>query len=44
MTSLTDEQLLGELGWTAQIISDITGGYIPAYWVSQICFRSHLSR
>lgn len=34
MTSLTDEQLLGELGWTAQIIADITGGYLPAYWVS----------
>lgn len=34
MTSLTDEQILGELGWTCQVISDLTGGYIPAYWVS----------
>ncbi|KAJ9094374.1 hypothetical protein QFC19_007983 [Naganishia cerealis] len=32
MTSMTDEQILGELGWTSQIIFDITGGYIPAYW------------
>ncbi|KAJ9121022.1 hypothetical protein QFC24_005003 [Naganishia onofrii] len=32
MTSMTNEQILAELGWTCQIISDLTGGYVPAYW------------
>ncbi|GAA5967823.1 hypothetical protein JCM3765_001893 [Sporobolomyces pararoseus] len=31
MTTMTDEQLLGELGWTAQIIYDYSG-LAPAYW------------
>ncbi|GAA5983273.1 hypothetical protein JCM5350_005864 [Sporobolomyces pararoseus] len=31
MTTMTDEQLLGELGWTAQIIFDYSG-LAPAYW------------
>lgn len=33
MTTLTNEQVLGELGWTIQIIADLTGGRLPAYWV-----------
>jgi chitin deacetylase len=37
MTSMTNEQILAELGWTCQIISDLTGGYVPAYWVSFSC-------
>lgn len=32
MTTLTDEQVLGELGWTVQIIADNNGGRVPAYW------------
>ncbi|GAA5908722.1 uncharacterized protein JCM6883_004151 [Sporobolomyces salmoneus] len=31
MTTMTDEQLLGELGWTAQLIFDYSG-LAPAYW------------
>ncbi|GAA5870927.1 hypothetical protein JCM16303_001632 [Sporobolomyces ruberrimus] len=31
MTTMTDEQLLGELGWTAQLIYDYSG-LAPAYW------------
>lgn len=31
-TTLTNEQVLAELGWTMQIISDCTGGYVPKYW------------
>ncbi|EGG05796.1 family 4 carbohydrate esterase [Melampsora larici-populina 98AG31] len=31
MTSLTDEQILGEIGWTMQIIRDKVG-LIPAFW------------
>ncbi|TXT15874.1 hypothetical protein VHUM_00377 [Vanrija humicola] len=31
-TALSDEQVLGELGWTMQAIADLTGGRIPAYW------------
>lgn len=31
-TSLSNEQVLGELGWTMQAIADLTGGRIPAYW------------
>jgi peptidoglycan/xylan/chitin deacetylase (PgdA/CDA1 family) len=32
MTTMTNEQVLGELGWTMQIISDLTGGRLPAFW------------
>ncbi|BEJ11390.1 hypothetical protein CspHIS471_0108120 [Cutaneotrichosporon sp. HIS471] len=32
MTTLSNEQVVGELGWTMQIISDLTGGRIPAFW------------
>lgn len=31
MTTLTDMQVLGELGWTSQIIFDETG-LLPAFW------------
>lgn len=31
-TTLTNEQVLGELGWTMQIIADLNGGRIPKYW------------
>lgn len=31
MTAFTDEQVLGELGWTAQLIYDYSG-LAPAYW------------
>ncbi|ORX40039.1 hypothetical protein BD324DRAFT_616024 [Kockovaella imperatae] len=32
MTTLSNEALLAEFGWTMQIISDLTGGRIPMYW------------
>lgn len=32
MTTRTNEQVVGELGWTMQIIADVTGGHIPAFW------------
>ncbi|EPQ28750.1 uncharacterized protein PFL1_03553 [Pseudozyma flocculosa PF-1] len=32
MTTLTNEQIVGELGWTMQAIADQSGGYIPRYW------------
>ncbi|KAG9005329.1 hypothetical protein FRB94_001620 [Tulasnella sp. JGI-2019a] len=32
MTSLTNAQIVAELGWTQQIISDMTGGRIPKFW------------
>ncbi|ORY25637.1 hypothetical protein BCR39DRAFT_543502 [Naematelia encephala] len=32
MTTLTNEQVLGELGWTMQIISDLSGGRVPKFW------------
>ncbi|BGP37173.1 hypothetical protein JCM10450v2_001079 [Rhodotorula kratochvilovae] len=32
MTSLTDMELLGELGWTAQAIFDHSHGLIPKFW------------
>ncbi|GAA5973742.1 hypothetical protein JCM11641_005112 [Rhodosporidiobolus odoratus] len=32
MTTLSDTAILGELGWTIQIIHDYSGGYIPKYW------------
>ncbi|KAG8899834.1 hypothetical protein FRC00_000861 [Tulasnella sp. 408] len=31
-TSLTNEEFMAELGWTCQIISDLTGGRVPRYW------------
>jgi peptidoglycan/xylan/chitin deacetylase (PgdA/CDA1 family) len=31
MTTMTDEQVLGEIGWTMQIINDLTG-LVPAFW------------
>ncbi len=32
MTTLTNEEVLGELGWTMQLIHNSTGGRIPKYW------------
>ncbi|KAK4685257.1 chitin deacetylase, partial [Tremellales sp. Uapishka_1] len=32
MTTLSNEEVLGELGWTMQIISDLNGGRLPAFW------------
>ena len=32
MTTLTNEQVVAELGWTLQIIHDSTGGRVPRYW------------
>jgi hypothetical protein len=32
MTTLTNEQVVAELGWTMQIIHDSTGGRVPRYW------------
>ncbi|KAL5530059.1 hypothetical protein ACEPAF_6316 [Sanghuangporus sanghuang] len=32
MTTLTDEQVLGQLGWTIQIIYDSTDGKVPRFW------------
>ncbi|KAJ8077531.1 Chitin deacetylase 3 [Marasmius tenuissimus] len=32
MTTLTNEQVVAELGWTLQIINDSTGGRIPKTW------------
>jgi chitin deacetylase len=32
MTTLTDMEILGELGWTNQIIMDQSGGLIPKFW------------
>jgi len=32
MTTLTNEQIVAELGWTSQIIADLNGGRVPAYW------------
>lgn len=32
MTTLTNEQVLGELGYTSLIISQLTGGRLPKYW------------
>jgi chitin deacetylase len=29
---LTNEQLVGDFGWTLQIIHDSTGGRVPRYW------------
>jgi hypothetical protein len=32
MTTMNDTQVLGELGWTLQIIYDNTNGLIPLIW------------
>ena len=32
MSSLTNEQLIADLGWCMQIIHDSTGGRVPAFW------------
>jgi hypothetical protein len=32
MTTLTNEQVVAELGWCLQIIHDSTGGRIPKFW------------
>ncbi|GAA5979042.1 hypothetical protein JCM10908_002784 [Rhodotorula pacifica] len=32
MTTLSDRQILGELGWTSQAIFDHSGGLVPKYW------------
>jgi peptidoglycan/xylan/chitin deacetylase (PgdA/CDA1 family) len=32
MSTLTDHQILGELGWTSQAIYDLSGGFVPKYW------------
>jgi peptidoglycan/xylan/chitin deacetylase (PgdA/CDA1 family) len=32
MTSLSNEAVLAELGWTMQIIHDSTGGRLPRFW------------
>ncbi|SNX81971.1 related to CDA2 - sporulation-specific chitin deacetylase [Melanopsichium pennsylvanicum] len=31
-TTLTNQQVVAELGWTMQIIADYSGGYIPKFW------------
>lgn len=31
-STLTNQQLVAELGWTMQIIADYSGGYIPKFW------------
>lgn len=32
MTTLSNEDLVAQFGWTMQIIFDSTGGHIPAFW------------
>ncbi len=32
MSTLTNEQLIADLGWCIQIIHDSTGGRVPAFW------------
>lgn len=32
MTTMTDLQVLGEIGWTSQVIFDLGGGRLPAFW------------
>ena len=32
MTTLSNEDVVAQLGWTMQIIHDSTGGRIPRYW------------
>ncbi|KAG9010174.1 hypothetical protein FRB90_008006 [Tulasnella sp. 427] len=31
-TSLSNEEFMAEIGWTCQIIADVTGGRVPRYW------------
>ena len=32
MSTLTNMELVAQFGWTMQIISDSTGGYLPKFW------------
>ena len=32
MTTLSDEELLGEFGFTMELIHNSTGGRLPKYW------------
>ena len=32
MTTLSNLEIVSELGWTIEIIHDLTGGRVPAYW------------
>ncbi len=32
MTTLSNEQVIGELGWTMELIHNSTGGRLPKYW------------
>lgn len=32
MTTLSNEAVVAELGWTMQIIHDSTGGRVPRFW------------
>ena len=32
MTTLTNEQVVGELGWSLQIMADLNDGRVPMYW------------
>ncbi len=32
MTTLSNEAVVAELGWTMQIIADSTGGRVPKFW------------
>lgn len=32
MTTLSNEMVLAELGWTMKIIHDSTGGRVPRFW------------
>ncbi|CED84454.1 Polysaccharide deacetylase [Phaffia rhodozyma] len=32
MSSLTNAQVVAELGWTMKVIADVNGGKIPAWW------------
>lgn len=32
MTALSNEEILGQLGWTMEIIHNSTGGRLPRYW------------
>jgi chitin deacetylase len=32
MSTLTNEQLIADIGWCMQIIHDSTGGRLPAFW------------
>jgi len=34
MTTLSNEAIVAELGWTMQAIIENNGGQVPKYWVS----------